>query len=200
MYDSRVFNHLSDIGPRSAPPSPAIDWPPAPDVRASQRPLLPEPAKPGGLYERVGYAGGLHRLAAGLYERVLDDPALMGYFEHMTGHGMKWLRWHLLTFLAVVTDGPHQYAGRDLRAAHTHLHITGAAFDRLCAHLRATMATVRIGPTEQAAILAELEQRRPDIVGFDPNAPDIARRIDEDPDHPPRACFPRAPMCSGPIR
>jgi hemoglobin len=125
------------------------------------------PSADDSLYQRLEHAGGLRRIASGLYERVLADPQLIAYFKHLTERDMTWLRWHLLTFLAVVTGGPTRYAGRDLRAAHSDLDITGEAFDRLCQHLLATMADLEVTVADRGAVLAKVRSYRPEIVTFE---------------------------------
>ena len=75
------------------------------------------------LYQRIGCAGGLLWLVNTLYLRVLADPLLMSYFKHLDDQDRQWLRWHMLTLLAVVTGGPTKYEGRDLHDAHADLHI-----------------------------------------------------------------------------
>src|SRR5688572_27919999 len=91
------------------------------------------------LYQRIEYAGGLRRLVDKLYPRVLADPLLLVYFKHLNEQDLQWLRWHMLTLLAVVAGGPSAYQGRDLHEAHADLHITGEAFDRVLWHLQRTL-------------------------------------------------------------
>jgi hemoglobin len=119
------------------------------------------------LYQRLEHAGGLRRIAHGLYVRVLADPQLVAYFKHLTERDLRWLHWHLLTFLAVVTGGPNRYAGRDLRQAHSDLDITGEAFDRLCQHLLAAMADLEVTPADRGAVLAKVRAFRPEIITFE---------------------------------
>jgi len=119
------------------------------------------------LYQRLQYAGGLRRLVNGLYPRVLDDPLLMGYFKHLDDHGLQWLRWHMLTFLAIATGGPNKYEGRELHKAHEHLHIAGEAFDRLLEHLRATMRECEVARDDQQVVLAKITDLRSAVVTFE---------------------------------
>src|SRR5919108_4455288 len=118
------------------------------------------PTGPSSLYQRIQYAGGLRRLVETLYPRVLADPSLLFYFQHLDDQHLKRLRWHMLTLLAVVTGGPSKYQGRDLHQAHADLHITGEAFDRVLWHLQATLQELEVQPEDQRAILAVMEARR----------------------------------------
>jgi hemoglobin len=129
--------------------------------RTKQRP------PPSSLYQRIQYAGGLRRLVNGLYPRVLADPLLMAYFKHLNERDLQWLRWHMLTLLAVVAGGPSAYQGRDLHEAHADLHITGEAFDRVAWHLQRTLQDLEIQPEDQQAILAAVQARRDQVVTFE---------------------------------
>jgi len=131
-------------------------------VRRSKR------RRPGpSLYQRIQYAGGLRRLVNGLYPRVLADPLLMVYFKHLDDQDLQWLRWHMLTLLAVVAGGPSKYQGRDLHEAHADLHITGEAFDRVAWHLQATLQQLEVQPEDQQAILDAVRARRDEVVTFE---------------------------------
>jgi hemoglobin len=129
--------------------------------RTKRRPL------PFSLYQRIQYAGGLRRLVNGLYPRVLADPLLMAYFKHLNERDLQWLRWHMLTLLAVVTGGPSAYQGRDLHEAHADLHITGEAFDRVAWHLQQTLQDLEVQDKDQQAILAAVQARRDQVVTFE---------------------------------
>jgi hemoglobin len=119
------------------------------------------------LYRRIGHAGGLLWLVNTLYLRVLADPLLMSYFKHLDDQDRQWLRWHMLTLLAVVTGGPSKYQGRDLHEAHAELHITEEAFDRVVWHLQATLQELEVQQEDQQAILAEVQARRAAVVTFE---------------------------------
>ena len=133
---------------------------------APARPRQPRPLA-SSLYERIGCAGGLLWLVNTLYLRVLADPLLMSYFKHLDDHDRQWLRWHMLTLLAVVAGGPSRYAGRDLRDAHAELQITEEAFDRVVGHLLATLQELEVQQQDQQAILAAVQARRDAVVSFE---------------------------------
>jgi hemoglobin len=126
-----------------------------------------QPPTASSLYQRIQYAGGLRRLVNSLYPRVLADPLLLPYFKHLNDHDLQWLRWHMLTLLAVVADGPTRYEGRDLHQAHADLHITGQAFDRVAWHLQATLQELEVQRDDQQAILAAMGARRDEVVTFE---------------------------------
>jgi hypothetical protein len=74
------------------------------------------------LYQRIGHAGGLLWLVNTLYLRVLADPLLMSYFKHLDDQDRQWLRWHMLTLLAVVTGGPSRYRPGPARSPRRSPH------------------------------------------------------------------------------
>jgi hemoglobin len=133
---------------------------------APARPRQPRRLE-SSLYERIGCAGGLLWLVNTLYLRVLADPLLMSYFKHLDDHDRQWLRWHMLTLLAVVAGGPSRYAGRDLHDAHAELQITEEAFDRVVGHLLATLQELEVQQEDQQAILAAVQARRDAVVTFE---------------------------------
>jgi hemoglobin len=131
-------------------------------------PRRKEPRRPASsLYQRIGYAGGLLWLVNTLYLRVLADPLLMSYFKHLDDQDRQWLRWHMLTLLAVVAGGPSKYQGRDLHEAHADLHITEEAFDRLLWLMQETLQELGVQQEDEQAILAEVRARRPAVVTFE---------------------------------
>jgi hypothetical protein len=77
------------------------------------------------LYQRIGHAGGLLWLVNTLYLRVLADPLLMSYFKHLDDPDRQWLRWHMLTLLAVVTGGPSKYQPGSPRSPRRSPHHRG---------------------------------------------------------------------------
>ena len=135
---------------------------PTAPARPKDRPRLGS-----SLYQRIGCAGGLLWLVNTLYLRVLADQLLMSYFKHLDDRDRQWLRWHMLTLLAVVTGGPSKYEGRDLHEAHADLHITEEAFDRVVWHLQATLQELEIQQEDQQAILAAVQARRDQVVTFE---------------------------------
>jgi hemoglobin len=133
---------------------------------APARPRQPRRSA-SSLYQRIGHAGGLLWLVNTLYLRVLADPLLLAYFKHLDDQDRQWLRWHMLTLLAVVTGGPSKYQGRDLHDAHAELHITAEAFDRVVGHLQATLQELEVEQQDQQAILAAVQARRDAVVTFE---------------------------------
>lgn len=92
-------------------------------------------------YERIGGAAAVKATVDLFYDRVLADPELAGYFTdvEMTGQ-----RRHLALMLTVVLGGPNEYTGRDLAQAHQPLRIPVAHYERVGAHLVATLTQLGV--------------------------------------------------------
>lgn len=93
------------------------------------------------------------------YDLVLADPALAGWFE---GIDMARLRRHQAEFLGSALDGGTSRF--DLRRAHRGLGIDDAAYDRVCTHLLAAVATVGVGEGYLEELRRAVEGLRDQVV------------------------------------
>ena len=118
------------------------------------------------IYEQLGQENGIRTAVDDFYERVTADPELKGYFD---GVDMAQLRSHQALLLIQVTGGPARYEGRDLAAAHRGLEITSADYERVVAHLAATLTSLGVEPAVIGDVAAALDGYRADIVSA-PNA------------------------------
>ena len=111
--------------------------------------------------------GGREAIAAAVdlfYDRVLADPVLAPYF---TRTPMRRQKAHMRSFLAAAVGGFEIYRGRDMGAAHAHLHVTGEAFDRVVTHLVATLEELGVPEHLIGAIGGKIAPLRPQIVQED---------------------------------
>ena len=113
------------------------------------------------IYEQLGQDVGIRTAVDHFYERVLADPALTPYFD---GVDMNRLRAHQTKLLVQVTGGPVDYDGRALSEAHGGLEISGPDFDRVVAHLAATLAALGVDAPTIGEIGGALGGYRDDIV------------------------------------
>lgn len=113
------------------------------------------------LYESLGAEEGIRNAVSAFYDRVLADPALVGYFE---GVDMPTLRRHQTDMLVTATGGPQQYTGQDMAEAHSGLNITDEAFDKVVGHLGATLVAAGAGEDAINAVVAALSPLRSSIV------------------------------------
>jgi hemoglobin len=67
-------------------------------------------------------------------------------------------------FLTAALGGPDAYEGRDMRAAHAHLHITDTDFGLFLEHLAETLTELGTTPERIAQVLEALAPLRLEIV------------------------------------
>lgn len=114
------------------------------------------------LYDAIGGPRSVRTAVDVFYRRVLDDPALRGFFEDVD---VSRLAAHQRSFLATALGGPDLYGGQGLAAAHAGLGIDDAAFDALSAHLIATLRDLGTEGTALTEAIERIEAFRDDVVG-----------------------------------
>jgi len=88
------------------------------------------------LYEAIGGRAALTAAVDVFYRRVLADPELSWFFPGGVGERH---RRYLVTFLGEALGGPRRYRGPGIAGAHRGLGICDTHFDRVAAHLGATL-------------------------------------------------------------
>ncbi|MCB1231119.1 MAG: group 1 truncated hemoglobin [Verrucomicrobiae bacterium] len=88
------------------------------------------------LYDRIGKEEGIRRLVDSFYHRVLADPELKPYFEHVP---MDKLLAMQREFFAMATGGPIVYSGRPIRQVHRGFAISHREFQRFVERLIETL-------------------------------------------------------------
>jgi len=100
-------------------------------------------------------------MAECLYDRVLDDPELVVFFD---GVDIDRLREHVADFLSMLAGGPDMYRGRDLREAHADYRISKAHFELVMGHIAAAATELGIEPEDIATIAAAIRSYEDDVV------------------------------------
>jgi hemoglobin len=113
------------------------------------------------LHEDIGGEDAIAAVVDDFYDRVLADESLAPHFE---GTSMDELRDHQRQFLGMVTGGPVEYSGADMRAAHRHLALSDDDFDAVAGHLDAALRDNGVADDHVAAILDEVESLRDDVL------------------------------------
>ncbi|MFR9806693.1 group I truncated hemoglobin [Pseudonocardia sp. RS010] len=103
------------------------------------------------IYESIGGADAVAAAVDRFYERVLADPALVGYFD---GLDMARLKGHQRSFIAAAIGGPELYEGRPMKEAHARFRIRPAHFDLVVGHLVATLTELGV-PAETIGTIGE---------------------------------------------
>lgn len=91
------------------------------------------------LYEKLGGEAAITAAVADFYERVMADPSLAPFFEHIAMDAQVDKQ---IAFMTMAFGGPHHYDGRDLRTAHAGLVKDGLGdehFDAVARHLAETL-------------------------------------------------------------
>jgi hemoglobin len=71
---------------------------------------------------------------------------------------------HIAQFLSLATGGPAHYDGREMKEAHTGLHISNAEFDASVGDLKASLDKLLVPVKEQKELLSIVESTRSQIV------------------------------------
>ncbi|WP_324757215.1 group I truncated hemoglobin [Haloarcula sp. GH36] len=113
------------------------------------------------LYDRLGGADGIEAVVEDFYDRVLDDDSLVEYFEDTD---MAELREHQREFITMVTGGPTEYDGADMRTAHAHLDLDGADFAAVAGHLDDALAAAGAADGDREAVLSAVADLEDDVL------------------------------------
>jgi hemoglobin len=133
------------------------------------------------LYDRLGGEAGIKLIVEDFIPRALNDPrvnwqrkgVVYGGFSVHHNRSMTWndspdnvnqLKTHMEQFLALASGGPTKYEGKEMKAAHTNLHITNAEFDAAVGDLKASLDKLEIPNREQKELLSVIESTRPQVV------------------------------------
>ncbi len=103
------------------------------------------------LYAEIGGKEAIRSVVQDFYQMVYYDHQLQGYFE---GTDMDKLRDHQTEFLSMVTGGPTEYSGRDMRAAHAELDITKQDFDLVVSYLERALKQNDVSEKHREQILS----------------------------------------------
>jgi hemoglobin len=113
------------------------------------------------IYEAIGGEPAVGAAVDRFYERVWNDPDLVGWFATADPDRLKA---HQRAFIATALGGPAHYAGRSMAEAHRGRAITDAAFDRVVEHLADALAELDVPVATIGEIAAALAPLRSDVV------------------------------------
>lgn len=133
------------------------------------------------LYQRLGGQSGINAIVEDWIPRILADPRVnferkgikRGGFNIHSNQSMTWnptaenvaaVKAHFEQFLSVATGGPARYDGREMRQAHTGLHISNDEFDAAVGDLKASLDKTKVADKEQKELIAIIESARPEVV------------------------------------
>ncbi len=117
------------------------------------------------LYERIGGEAAVNTAVDVFYRKVLVDDRINMYFD---GVDMDKQVAKQKAFLTMALGGPHNYSGKDMRAAHAHLVAKGmneTHFDAVMENLGATLTELGVPGELIAEAAAIAESTRTDVLG-----------------------------------
>ncbi|HLT36706.1 MAG TPA: group 1 truncated hemoglobin [Enhygromyxa sp.] len=116
------------------------------------------------IYEQLGGAPAMQAAVENFYRRVLADDELAPFFEDVD---MDRQMAKQAGFLTMVTGGPNNYTGKDMRAGHAHLVARGINdrhVDLVIKHLGDTLADLGVAPELIQQVAAVAESVRDDVL------------------------------------
>jgi hemoglobin len=116
------------------------------------------------LYERIGGESAVKATVMRLYGRILSDPSLAPFFDHID---INQLRKSQVAFVTYAFGGPNHYTGRGLRSAHRASSEQGMAeshFERVANHLVEVMRELDVNEALISESLAIIDSVKNDIL------------------------------------
>ncbi|MBL9043645.1 MAG: group 1 truncated hemoglobin [Myxococcales bacterium] len=119
------------------------------------------------LYEQLGGAPAIEAVVESFYRKMLSDDRVARFFD---GIDMERQMAKQTAFITMVTGGPHNYTGRDMRTAHASMLSRGLAdlhVDVVIQHLCGTLAEFGVGEEQINKVRALCESVRDDVLSRD---------------------------------
>jgi len=119
------------------------------------------------LYERLGGTYAIATVVDDFIERLLvndtlnANPAIKEARDRVPRAGLKF---RVTALVCQVTGGPEKYAGRSMKEAHVHLHITEKEWQAMVADFKKTLDHFKVPAKEQGELIAIVESTKGDIV------------------------------------
>jgi hemoglobin len=113
------------------------------------------------LYERLGGAEAITAVVEGMYNKIFSDPELASFY---TKTDRQCLLARQREFLTQATGGPSEYTGKSMVDSHKGRGITSADFDKVMAHIVATMTELHVPEDLQKEAGGHLESLRAECI------------------------------------
>ncbi|NTX02783.1 group 1 truncated hemoglobin [Myxococcus sp. CA051A] len=121
-------------------------------------------AQEKSVYEQIGGEPAMAAAVDVFYRKVLSDDRISHFFEDVD---MERQSAKQKAFLTMVTGGPSNYTGKDMRAGHAPLVKRGlndVHFDAVVEHLRATLEELNVPAPLVERVLAIAGGARADVL------------------------------------
>lgn len=113
------------------------------------------------LYDRIGGAVAVASMVGSFYGRVIADPDLGPYFDHVAVDKLRRMQ---VEFFSAALGGPVQYTGRPVIHAHHGRHITRRHFQAFVEHLFETLAGYALSEDERCAMISRINLYADEVV------------------------------------
>jgi len=122
-------------------------------------------AKPKTLWERLGNAGGVQKIAHTILQNSIEDPKLRPKLVRADKKlDAKAFEQSLVEYISSVTGGPLPYNGKNMKAAHAGMKITDDEFNAMAAIVEGALKSNIVDPADIKEFMTLLETTRKDIV------------------------------------
>lgn len=116
-------------------------------------PVVQSPTGERPLFDRLGALTSITQIVDDFLTTVQSDDRINQYFN---ADDPPKLKAKLVDQFCFYADGPCKYEGKNLRATHAEMGITGADFDYLVEDLKAALTQNRVQDHEQQQLLDKL--------------------------------------------
>ena len=114
------------------------------------------------LFEKIGGMDAVNAAVDIFYAKVLADETIKHFFKFTE---MKAQAGKQKVFLAYAFGAPMAYAGKNLRAAHSHMNLTEAHFNAVAAHLIDTLKELDVPENLIDEVVALVMTTKNDVLG-----------------------------------
>jgi hemoglobin len=118
------------------------------------------------LFESIGGEAAVNAAVDIFYRRVLTDDRISHFFDDVD---MDRQSAKQKAFLTMAFGGPHNYTGKDMRAAHAHLHARGlneSHFNAVAENLKATLEELNVAPENIEQVMAIAASTHDDVMNL----------------------------------
>ncbi len=124
------------------------------------------PAKGKSLYDRLGGKPAIVAVVDDFVGNVAADKRINAFFAATAADKDRLAKFkgNLVDQICQAAGGPCKYMGKDMKAAHAGMGISGADFDALVEDLTKTLDKFKVGKTEQGELLGVLGPMKAQIV------------------------------------
>jgi len=118
------------------------------------------------LYKSLGGKKALVAVVNDFVGRVAADARINSFFKATAADPKRLAKFkkNLVDQLCEASGGPCKYKGKDMKAAHAGMGVSGADFEALVEDLVTTLDKFKVKPADKQALLGVLGPMKKDIV------------------------------------